>query len=72
MFEDVPTPADHGLPYEDVTLDTPDGIKIKCYLLVQRRHLAGNATEDKEHTGEVDAAEEDRKVCFAVLTRVTF
>jgi len=68
----VPTPADHGLPYEDVTLDTPDGIKIKCYLLVQRRHLAGSATEDKEQVGEVDAAEEDRKVCLAVSTHVAF
>jgi len=58
----VPTPADYGLPYEDVTLDTPDGIKIKCYLLVQRRHLLGSGSGDKEPDGEGDTAEEDRKV----------
>jgi hypothetical protein len=64
----VPTPADHGLPYEDITLDTPDGVKIKCYLLVQRRHLVGSAAEDRRQTGEMDVAEEDRKVCSIVLT----
>ncbi|KAG9045743.1 hypothetical protein FS842_001109 [Serendipita sp. 407] len=57
--EDVPTPAEHGLPYEDLTLDTPDGVKIKSYLLVQRRSLPGDNSLDKET--EEDGAEEDRK-----------
>ncbi|KAG8790938.1 hypothetical protein FRC16_000655 [Serendipita sp. 398] len=56
---DVPTPAEHGLPYEDLTLDTPDGVKIKSYLLVQRRSLPGDNSLDKET--EEDGAEEDRK-----------
>ncbi|CAG8736940.1 13915_t:CDS:2, partial [Acaulospora colombiana] len=54
----VPTPADYGLPYEDLTLDTSDGIKIKCYLMVQRRALPG---ETAKEGADVDTAEEDRK-----------
>lgn len=33
------TPHDYGLAYEDLTLDTIDGIKVKCYLMLQRREL---------------------------------
>lgn len=33
------TPENYGLPYEDLTLDTVDGIKIKCYLLLQRKQI---------------------------------
>jgi hypothetical protein len=66
----VPTPADHGLPYEDLTLDTSDGVRIKSYLLVQRRHLPGD-TRDKGSALDADTAEEDRKVsvkrCFCYL-----
>ena len=58
---DVPTPADHGLPYEDLTLDTSDGVQIKSYLLVQRRHLPGD-THDNDSALDADTAEEDRKV----------
>lgn len=32
----VPTPDQHGIPiYEDITLDTPDKLKIKAYLMLQ-------------------------------------
>jgi hypothetical protein len=58
---DVPTPADHGLPYEDLSLDTSDGVRIKSYLLVQRRHLPGD-TRDNDSALDADIAEEDRKV----------
>lgn len=37
----MPTPADFGLLYEDLTLETVDGIKINCYLLLQRKEIAG-------------------------------
>lgn len=66
LHSDVPTPADHGLPYKDITLNTLDGIKIKCYLLVQRRHLLGSSSDDKEQASDVDTAEEDRKVNRAI------
>ncbi|KAI0036346.1 alpha/beta-hydrolase [Vararia minispora EC-137] len=37
--EQVPVPSEFGLPYTDLTLTTPDGVKIKAFLLTQRRHL---------------------------------
>lgn len=33
----MPTPADFVLPYEDVTLTTPDGLKIKGYVIPARK-----------------------------------
>ncbi|KIM27880.1 hypothetical protein M408DRAFT_329805 [Serendipita vermifera MAFF 305830] len=69
---DVPTPADHGLPYEDVTLDTSDGVKIKCFLLVQRRRLLGSGSETKEQNNNVDTAEEDRKFASSRPTVLMF
>ena len=36
---DVPKPTDFGLQYEDVALDTPDHIKVRAYLLVQRKNI---------------------------------
>ena len=56
----VPTPADHGLPYQDLTLDTEDGVKLKSFLLMQRRHLPGEEPRDSD----ADVAEEDRRVSF--------
>lgn len=34
---DVPTPADVGLPYEDVTITTSDKVKVKGYVIPARR-----------------------------------
>ncbi|KAG6811977.1 hypothetical protein H0H92_005011 [Tricholoma furcatifolium] len=34
---DVPTPE--GLPYENLTLETPDKIQLRCYLLPQKKEL---------------------------------
>jgi abhydrolase domain-containing protein 13 len=36
---EVPTPSDFSLPYTDLTLTTPDNVKLKCYLLLQRAEL---------------------------------
>lgn len=37
---DVPTPDQFGLdPYEDLELTAQDGVKLKCYLLVQSKVL---------------------------------
>lgn len=40
----VPTPEAHGLPYEDVTLLTPDAVKIKAYLLLQQSNPSSRPT----------------------------
>jgi hypothetical protein len=32
-------PSEFGLPYTDLTLTAPDGVRLKAYLLTQRRHL---------------------------------
>ncbi|KZV61490.1 alpha/beta-hydrolase [Peniophora sp. CONT] len=37
--EHVSTPSEFGLPYTDLTLTAPDGIKLKCYLLTQKVEL---------------------------------
>lgn len=47
----VSTPADHGMPYVELELETSDGVKIKAFLLVQRRHLAGATEEPPEDDG---------------------
>lgn len=35
----VPTPVEAGLPYEDVTIKTPDGLKIKGYVIPVRERV---------------------------------
>ncbi|CAE6466735.1 unnamed protein product [Rhizoctonia solani] len=35
----VATPADYGLPYSDLSFTTPDNVKIRAYLLIQRKIL---------------------------------
>ena len=32
-------PTDFDLPYRDLPLETPDGVKLRCYLLTQRKEL---------------------------------
>lgn len=39
MYSDVPAPTQFDLPYEDLSLVTRDEVKIRCYLLTQRREL---------------------------------
>ena len=41
---DVPVPTDFDLPYEDLTLTTPDDVKLRCYLLTQRKELPNTGT----------------------------
>lgn len=36
---EVPTPAEFSLPYTDLELTTSDGVKLKCYLLLQHPDL---------------------------------
>ena len=39
MYLDVPVPTQYDLPYEDLALVTRDEVKIRCYLLMQRKEL---------------------------------
>jgi hypothetical protein len=59
---------DHGLPYEDLTLDTSDGVRIRAYLLLQRRFLPGDHADGKPLVSEEDVAEADRKVRILINT----
>jgi len=53
---EVPIPTDFNLPYQDLELTTPDEVKLKCYLMVQRKdlsHVGGAYVETKaEETDE--------------------
>lgn len=40
----VSTPAEVGLPYEEINLTTSDGVKLRTYVLVQKRDLKGART----------------------------
>lgn len=55
----VSTPADHGMPYVEIELETSDGVKIKAYLLVQRRHLAGASEELPEDGANLRDSEDE-------------
>jgi len=59
---------EHGLPYEDLILDTSDGVRIRAYLLLQRRYLPGDNADGKPLVSEEDVAEADRKVRILVNT----
>ncbi|KAF7313337.1 Serine palmitoyltransferase [Mycena chlorophos] len=51
--EDVPVPTQFGLPYEDLELKTPDGVTLRCYLLVQTRGMPDKMTAAQEVPGEM-------------------
>ena len=40
LFAEVAAPIDFGLPYQDVELVTPDDVKLRCYLMVQRKDMS--------------------------------
>lgn len=53
---EVPSPADFGLPYEDLVLTTPDNVVLRSYLLVQHRELEGRSTHLDTSAFSTDAA----------------
>ncbi|RDX49406.1 alpha/beta-hydrolase [Lentinus brumalis] len=57
---EVPVPTDFDLPYQDLTLNTPDGVKLRCYLLTQRKELSNHGAKhipsSEEETDEQFAA----------------
>jgi len=56
---DVPKPTAVGLPYEDVTLTTPDGVKLKAYVIPVRRHFI--STHDMQTMSSKERKERTEK-----------
>lgn len=44
-YIDVPIPSDYGLPYQDLELETSDKVKLRCYLLPQKKMLSNTHVE---------------------------
>jgi fermentation-respiration switch protein FrsA (DUF1100 family) len=61
---EVPVPSDYGLPYEDLKLTTPDGVTLRCYLLLQTKRLS------QSQAAHVDYMEDESDEDFAA-TRPT-
>ncbi|CCM01261.1 uncharacterized protein FIBRA_03310 [Fibroporia radiculosa] len=56
---EVPLPIDFGLPYQDPELVTPDGLKLPCYLLLQRKdmsHVEAPEVETREDESDEEFA----------------
>lgn len=56
----VPVPTDYDLPYEDLTFDTADHVKIRAYLLAQRIELEDGAPIN--HRGQGNGYSTDDEV----------
>jgi len=54
--EPVSTPAEVGLPYEEIKLTTSDKIKLRTYVLVQKRDLKGARTVRTSVSTDVEFA----------------
>jgi hypothetical protein len=50
----VDTPDNYDLAYEDVTLDTVDGIKIKCYLMLQGKQSFDHPLSSSSQLDDTD------------------
>ncbi|KAF8586783.1 alpha/beta-hydrolase [Ramaria rubella] len=65
---DVPRPSQFGMTYEDLMLDTVDGVKINCYFMQQRKELPGGTQpglpSSSEETDEEFAARRPTVVMF--------
>jgi hypothetical protein len=54
----VPKPTQLGMPYEDITIITPDKVRIKAYIIPARRHSipkeewAGMSAQERKEVGE--------------------
>ena len=63
---EVIKPSDFGLPYQDLALQTPDGITLRCYLLPQTKTLSRTeASTIEDHTTTED--EVAPKLLFIVV-----
>ncbi|KAF8328136.1 alpha/beta-hydrolase [Cantharellus anzutake] len=54
--EEVSTPADYEIPYDDLELESADGTRVKAYLIKQRKVFVGhNAAFVPQDLGAVDS-----------------
>ena len=60
---EVPVPTDFDLPYQDPHLTTPDGVKLKCFLLTQRKELLKHGAK-LIHSPEDETDEEVRSFLY--------
>ncbi|KAF9812445.1 hypothetical protein IEO21_06207 [Rhodonia placenta] len=52
---EVPAPIDFGLPFQAPELTTPDGVKLRCYSMLQRKDMSNvGAPEVETHEQETD------------------
>lgn len=59
------TPTDHGLPYDELNLVTPDKVTLKCYMLRQRKDLLSSNRNTIELPEDTDRnLTEDEVSCF--------
>jgi len=58
----VAKPTSYGIPYEDLDLETSDGISLRCYLLKQSKNIATirNAIQIPEDLNESLSQDEVR------------
>lgn len=56
----VATPDEYGIPYENLALETSDGLRIKGYLMKQHVDLYSTRASGDESTGGA----RDNEVCF--------
>lgn len=60
-------PTQYDLPYEDLTLVTRDEVKIRCYLLAQRKELNLATKTTFESLQEADDPPEKVRIEFYSL-----
>lgn len=58
---DVPLPSNFGLHYEDLELETSDGVMLKCFLISQKKDL-GAGSSHIEISRKI--TEEEVSICF--------
>ena len=56
---EVAVPSEFGLPYEELILDTPEHVKVRAYLLLQRKDLAQDDAVVHQGTGDKNMSDED-------------
>ena len=68
---EVAVPTDYNLDYDSLDLETPDGVTLRCYLLVQHKDLGANkvgATHIDEDV-DPDLSDEDVRWQASLLVR---
>ena len=59
---EVAVPTDYNLDYDSLDLETPDGVTLRCYLLVQHKDLGANKVGATHIDEDVDPDLSDEDV----------